>query len=1002
MDKEYNNVEDLLTEGFWDSIINKAKQLGLAAGAAIGSENHRGRLDANVFATSLYDNYKRWQGQRNYPTSLQTIAMFLVQQIGLAPEYVEHLTNVRINSQPASGVGNQQNNQSQQGGNGNSGGYEDPLGHIQGGGEKNQATSGDGSEKPEEGTYHAEEGEFQPQSKALKDFMRYAVYGAFKRTIAARGFDPSAHGSKYSLDFDGSFIFSKEKGRDPTLADLIADSKNANDVQEVVDKLREGNYFGTWDDFKRMVPGGSKIDSGSMVEADLFRQALKQAELDYNLNFPKNLRRFVLAVPPVPPDRRAATNLEVADGNPSSRYASASESIDLGLDVLNEAGGISDSQLRKAFLTIAQRTLQDGQFRIAADNTLERLRGDNVGGAVYQGGNQGNNQGGNNQNSQPQNNGLTANDMLARAAKLGDKLGVRLDKFVLSEFKKKNGDAYREFMGWLKDEDPNNFDAGFLDHAKDTLSKYLDYGKLEDSFKRNGNPDIQSDETSDQSQDTQGQDAQGEQGGDGEQEADDGLKYYDIDRRKIAWDPKSDMLHIRNANAGGKAREKSYKRTETGWLTDSNLITRKEVTNQLDSWYDQVMKLSGGEAAKDDEPDTSDPNVIPSGATVVPPERDGQKFGKYTFDGKVWRNEHNTEVTQEKSIEFLNKLYREKHGGTQPEAPTDNQQDDQQQNGQDNQNQPEQKNQTDQTDQEPTIYHNGKAFAKKNGGGWYYVASDTKAPNGETQANLDKMYDEQQKQQGGNNADNSKQGQKPQNGAKVKVPQTGAVYTYDGQDWTNNDGPIAAPDDHKNNEDTQGYLTDLYNFEQGGGNAKDWNKPLTARLKYDHPDDVQGREDRKPKSLGSFTMPSGKVYNKWTTNKSGPFWADKDGKRPDEKTVHYLDREFEKQQAKNGNKQQPQQPAQTDGNKQQPQQPAQANGNKQQQGSNQGQQQNQQQSDERAVPMNATFRPSKKNNIVLQRKENGWVDKNGKLYDNPSQVDTFDRGWQIANQKRSA
>jgi hypothetical protein len=771
MSKKFTTIEEQLTEGFWDAILNKAKRAGLAAGAALGSNHTRGKLDANTFATELYNQFKLWQGQTNMPSDMNSIAMFMRKQINMNPKFVKAETGVNV------GGGSNQASQPQQNSSQNNGhDFEDPLGHV--GGNAGTSNSGDNSTQS---NYKPEGNDFKPVLTAVGDFMRYGQYGQFKKARDAIGFDRNAT-KEYSTSYDGSFIFAPGNTVDSDLEQLLksveTDSEN-NSVADIAAALKQKNLFGTWEDFKKTIPGADRIEKNSKEEADLFRQASTQAVKSYHYNFPKNLNRFVLAAPPPQPDVQAQSKkLFFNDADPA-QVAKTSESVDSYDNVLLEAGGISDGELRKHFMQIAQHALRDGEFKIAANNTINMLRGDNVVGNAVQTGNgnsDGNSEGGDNQNNKP-----AGGSILNKAESLGHVLGIDINEFTLLKFKKKDLNTYREFMGFLNKQQGDSFTDPFLKYAKETLEPYYDFSEAKPDPKANKDvnaaPDAKSQDGNDE------EDENGEAG----TTNDNGLTFYDIDRRQMAWDPKDEMLIVRSTK-NGKVNERTYKRTEDGWVNDRDAAVQEKNIKLVDSWYDRVMAKSGGEAAQDDQPATpekTDPTLIPNGATVTNPKNNG----KYKFNGKSWFADNGQEIPAGKGSDALSTLYRRTNGLPEP---------------------------TQTTAAQPAANENPAATEKPS------VSQDSdngkrKSPAVEPGQNM------------------------PEQGAKVKIASTGAEYTFDGVEWEDAQGnAIMAPSGHHkdtNGDDysSQKYLTRLYNFEKTGGKAEDFSEPLTSRLKLDAP-----------------------------------------------------------------------------------------------------------------------------------------------------------------------
>jgi len=760
MSKKFTTIEEQLTEGFWDAILNKAKRAGLAAGAALGSNHTRGKLDANTFATELYDKFKLWQGQTNMPSDMSSVAMFLKKQINMDSRFIKSETGVDIGGSN----GNQGQQQAQQGSSqgGNSHDFEDPLGHVGGNAGSQNGNGGNDAQS----NYKPEGNDFKPVMTAVGEFMRYGQYGAFKRARDATGFDKNAT-KVYTTPFDGSFIFSVGTDKNTDLEELLKQAEaEGSDIADVVTGLKD--MFGTWEDFKKSVQGGDRIEKNSKDEADLFRQAVTQASKLYHYNFPKNLNRFVLASPPPVPDKQAARKeLFFNDGDPTAKTTESVLNTD---DVLMEAGGISDGQLRKHFMQIAQHALRDGEFKIAANNTIHMLQGDNVVGNAVQtnAGNNGNT-GDQNGNSQP-----TTGSILNKAESLGHVLGIDINEFTLLKFKKKDMNTYREFMGFLNKQKGDSFTDPFLTYAKETLEPYYDFSEAKPDPK--ANKDVNGAENAPQANKTA--DGANSPVADPVATDENGLKFYDIDRRQMAWDPKNEMLLVRSTK-NGKVNERTYKRTDDGWVNDRDAAVQEKNIKLVDSWYDRVMAKSGGEAAQDTQPATPakvDPTVIPNGAVVTNPKNKGE----YKFDGKSWRAGNGAEIPEGPSADALTKLYHEQRGTT-PKST---------------------------------------------------------APQANTQA-----ADKQPANQGTKPASPAVEpGQNtPERGAKVTVPSTGAEYTFDGAEWEDAKGDaIMAPSGHHkdtNGDDysSQKYLTRLYNFEKTGGNAEDFTEPVTSRLKLDAP-----------------------------------------------------------------------------------------------------------------------------------------------------------------------
>jgi hypothetical protein len=78
----------MLNEGFWDALMTNLKTRGLSAMSKLGSKNAEGKLDAQMLATTMYDKYKKYLGQTGGYKDYQTLANFLVNEIGFDKKFV--------------------------------------------------------------------------------------------------------------------------------------------------------------------------------------------------------------------------------------------------------------------------------------------------------------------------------------------------------------------------------------------------------------------------------------------------------------------------------------------------------------------------------------------------------------------------------------------------------------------------------------------------------------------------------------------------------------------------------------------------------------------------------------------------------------------------------------------------------------------------------------------------------------------------------------------------
>jgi hypothetical protein len=940
MTKKYTTIEEQLTEGFWDAIVNKAKRVGLATGAALGSNKSRGKLDANTLATELYNQFKHWQGLMNMPADMSSVGMFLDTQVHMNYDFIQNETGVDVRGQNGGGQGQQQPPQSA-----NQGGkFDDPLKHIQGGGQPAQA-SGDSDNNNSASNYKPEGDDFKPVTTAINEFMRYGVYGAFKRSRDARGFDKNTS-KQFSSAFDGSFIFAPGTSMNGDLEQLLRQAEaDGSNVQDIAADMEQKGFFGTWDDFKKTVAGAERIAVNSRDEADLFRQAIVQAVKLYHYNFPKNLNRFVLAHPPATPDKQAAKKEPyINDGDPTVKTV---ESFDTTGQILTEAG-MSDGALRKAFMNIAQHGLRTGQFKMAANNTIQALRGEQVvGNAVHTGGNNGNNNGQQGQQQQSQ-----GSDILAKAIALGHVLGVKINKFTLQEFKEKDGNAYNKFMQNLHEETGSSFSQDFLDYAKKALAPFFDFSQAKPNTNANQNVNGQSEH--DSSEATTDGDASAEP-------AEDGLKFYDIDRRKIAWDAQNDMLIVRSTK-NGKTNESTFKRTDDGWVTDRNTVVQEKFVKLIDNWYDRVMANSGGEAAQDTnaaEPAPKDPSVIPTGATVTNPSNQGQ----YKFNGKTWMAGDGKSIPADsEGAKTLDTLYRKSKGIAEPkqtdaqgETTTD----------QNAQKAPEQTNGTNTQNQEEkpipdgaTLKNSKVAYTFKNGS-WT-------RPNGDAvprlnAEDLSKLYrdgkplpepqqsTQQQPAQKGNPAPDQ------QNAAANSTPQQAV-------------GNAAVPTDAKLSHDGNVARKLARGVWWNEKTKKPYPADQTAKIDDLYRRSLAAKDGSAIPPEGSTGAPDGagfKLGGADQYKKENGQWFNTTKNKPvtDPKTAMHLDTEFKKQQNKKGSVATLTKDSATN--------------------------------DNQAAPIGAKFKQNDRG-AEYTRTKDGWVDQNGKLNDNEANVATLDRGYNNA------
>jgi hypothetical protein len=925
MTKKYTTIEEQLTEGFWDAIVNKAKRVGLAAGAALGSNKSRGKLDANTFGTELYNQFKHWQGQTDAPTDMNAIAEFLLKQINMAPDFIEQVTGV--NPKNDVGGGNDTSQQQQQQPSNQSDGFDDPLKHMDAGNNNGNtnAQSAGGPNGDAKTNYKPEEGDFVFDERNLKRYMESTWFTTFKNTKKASGFDKSPSAPFDKTKLDGAFLFSPTR-KDPS---LLADLKKAeSDANAAIADLKQHNYFVTWDEFKSKVPGGDRIGNDTPEEADLFRQSWYQAYKEYDhVNYPENIDRFILSIPP----RKVDSNATTTKPSVGTKFENFDESVDMTGELLMEKD-VSDSELRDFFMGIAKTALRDGQWKVAANRTMHQLRGDNiVGGAVQTNRNNGNN--GNQQGNQQNNSG---NDLLNKALLLGKVLGANINKFTLNDMRKKDQAAYLEFIKFLHDEKGSSFSPEFLEHAKKSLAPFFDFtkSKPDPSANQNVNAPGNDQANTDSDNETQNQESGGAT------ERVNGLNFYEIAGRKIAWDEKNNTLVVTTETPGGKPATRRYTRSSdkngSGWVDNNNKPVTKDQGAEYDRWYDAVMAKNGGEpnAETQSAPEANtkpNPNAIPRGATVTNPKNQGT----YKFDGNVWRAGDGNAVPSS-SAQSLNDLYLKKNGKSQDQADNgaQNAAPQSSQNGT-----PQQKGST--AIPPGAVVTNPEDNSKYSFNGNEWTDRNHKPASSDLADTLNSVYR-------GQNGSKQNQQQSAKTATK-KVP-TGAELTHDGNSarklgsgvWMNMTTKKPYP------ADKTAELDDLYRRGVNSG-SKDAVAPTNNA--------ANGNQQNAAKA------PVYKLNNGKTFKQVNGTWTDASSNEPaDPKTAMFLNNEYKKQQAK---------------------------------GAPKSRMVNQAANDNQAAPVGAKFKQNDRG-AEYTRTKDGWVDKNGKLNDNEAQVATLDRGYNNA------
>jgi hypothetical protein len=610
--KKYDNIEQQITEGFWDALVNKAKEVGLTTKAALGNKKAAGQLDTHTLATELYNQFKMWAGRVGAKGTRNDVADFLIHQVNLGMDFVNQELKIKYNGPAPEAQGGQpQQPQAQHGGNS----YDSLVG-----------TSSTGSSSSDSegasGTYEPAPDEFQPNTANVKRFMKSAEYKEFLRQRDASGYNDSP-AVPFTKNPDGTFVFADED-KEEELKDLIQ-VVNAKPAETTEEMKREA-FFVTWEEFKAKVPGASRIPAGSEEEADLFRRSCVRALELYGKNHPKALNRFILAIPSETPTK-AATR----------------DTLTMVESQINEDA--EDAALRKLFVKIAQDAIRSGAFRHAAQGYADHLR---QGGQFY-----GNYQATPGQNA-PQ--APQEEDLLTKAKQLGDYLGISLSKWDLREFRNKNKQMFYDFMTDLKNEDPNNWDQNFIKHCQKIFNikgeipgeKGQEHGKQQAGVSNVG----------------KGQDAANDS-----DETSEG-RFINVRGEHVKWDEKQGTLTVatKDERNGGKVITRVYEPLAGGgWVERGNgkqFSAQNGFATKLTDLQDEYMKATGMSKPQEVPAADEDDGSIPFNATVK------ANGGTYTFNGSEWKTAEGQPVTSQKSIDWLNDQYeKQKNGAPEPMQP---------------------------------------------------------------------------------------------------------------------------------------------------------------------------------------------------------------------------------------------------------------------------------------------------------------------------------------------
>jgi hypothetical protein len=305
-----------INEGFWDSVVDKAKRATNSAAAAVGSKSAQGRLSAQNLAKNFYDAYKVWLGSTGAEQTSDSMAGFLKTEIEMRSEFSNKWGSHFDVFQS------------------------DPKGFLAGQEEDvdasdTTATTGSDASQPE--AQSEKPGGPDLDGDGVKP-LDQQIYNMFKRHTIASGFTGSRNGYRFNKAPDGSFIVVG----DNEVADFEKIVGWNIDAAELANELHDAGMMKHWDEFKA---SNTKYGDGMKIARD----AMMAAADKLGKNYIKELNRFVLMTP------KEAVPFQLKES------------------VLME-GGVSDGQLRGFFLKVAQDALRTGEAKSAAKSEFSRHR----------------------------------------------------------------------------------------------------------------------------------------------------------------------------------------------------------------------------------------------------------------------------------------------------------------------------------------------------------------------------------------------------------------------------------------------------------------------------------------------------------------------------------------------------------------------------------------------------------------------------------------------------
>lgn len=376
-----------INEGFWDSLVTKAKRGSLAVQGAVGDKNAQGKLSALNLATAIYDAFKHYQGETGSEQSEDEMRDFLSKNLGFSDNFADDQARRFLNFM-------------------NGYDYEDPKDETDSEGDSAEAykpaeaepQSSDSRKEPSIGDAPQEE----PQAAQTTDAPKTAEPKAEEPKAAEpqdaqsaeqqpqaepKAEQPAAEksddGAKEQGDSDlkerrqdsterfmqtakYAEIVDEIRGNmanDPILVlatqentqrvkQAIEDAKKNNTLQKLYHQLAGMGAMSSWANLQQLAKQqGVEVPKSKEGMAEFIKDALNQGGKMLGLNFVKKANLFVVGVP----------------NKPTGDEFKLRESVQL-----NE--NLSDKDLREFFLKLAQYALKTGEAKSTAKREISSVK----------------------------------------------------------------------------------------------------------------------------------------------------------------------------------------------------------------------------------------------------------------------------------------------------------------------------------------------------------------------------------------------------------------------------------------------------------------------------------------------------------------------------------------------------------------------------------------------------------------------------------------------------